>query len=231
MTPKKEIYLIWGREEDTYSDFENRLLDKTRPLLAREDLFSLKVSLTKTPPPKLSLIPFKRKKIAAVSVSWNKESLKTGDLFKDRFLYGKYEVDEAIPVSYEKSWEDGNYTPGICLLTLFRKKPGISWSTFLDRWHNGHTPLSLKIHPLWNYNRNVVVKSHLAQGDHWDGIVEEQFENQSDLLNPIKFFGNPLIMPYRMWQVYSDVNSFLEYNTVEPYFAHEIILKSPESNA
>src|SRR5210317_2196707 len=175
MTPKKEIYLIRGKEEDTYSDFENRLLDRARSLLATEDLVSLKVSLTKTPPPALSLIPFKRNKIAAISVSWNQDSLGSIEKFEEGSLLGKYQVDEAVPVAYEKYWEDGSYTPGICLLTLFRKKPGIPWSTFLDRWHNGHTPLSLKIHPLWNYNRNVVVKSLETQGEHWDGIVEEQF--------------------------------------------------------
>ena len=62
--------------------------------------------------------------------------------------------------------------------------------------------------------------------ENWDGIVEEQFKTRSDLLNPIRFFGHLSIMPYRMWQVYSDTKGFLEYHTIEPYFASEIHLKS-----
>ena len=38
---------------------------------------------------------------------------------------GAYEVEEALPVAYNKDWEDGETTPGICLLTLFRQKKGI----------------------------------------------------------------------------------------------------------
>ena len=231
MAPRKEIYLIRGTRNETYSEFEEALLNRAQSLLEDEGLVSLKVSLTRTPPPRLSLIPFKQNKVAVMSICWKDGSGSASELFNEIPLNGRYEVEEAVPVAYKKNWSDGSQTPGICLLTLFRKKPGISWSEFLDRWHNGHTPLSLKIHPLWNYNRNVVVKTLKEGGEHWDGIVEEQFATRSDLLNPIKFFGNPLIMPYRMWQVYADVNSFLEYKSVEPYFAQEIILKSSAPDA
>ncbi len=139
---------------------------------------------------------------------------------------GGYAVEEAIPVAYKKNWEDGTATPGICLLTLFRQKKGIDYNSFINRWHNGHTPLSLKIHPLWNYNRNVVMEKLTNTSSEWDGIVEEHFKTASDLLNPIKFFGNPFVMVYNMLRVYFDTNSFLDYKTIEPYFATEIWIKS-----
>ena len=142
---------------------------------------------------------------------------------------GAYEVTEAIPVQYKKTWADLEATPGICLFTLFKQRADISYEVFLDRWHNSHTPLSLKIHPLWNYNRNVVTEKLTPDSVQWNGIVEEQFRTKADLLNPIKFFGNPLIMPYRMWQVYADTKSFLDYKTIEPYFANELIIKSENS--
>jgi hypothetical protein len=97
---------------------------------------------------------------------------------------------------------------------------------FIHRWHNGHTPLSLKIHPLWNYNRNVVLEKLTNDSKEWDGIVEEHFKIKSDLLNPLKFFGNPIIMVYNMLRVYFDTKSFLDYKTIEPYFATEIWIKS-----
>lgn len=60
----------------------------------------------------------------------------------------------------------------------------------------------------------------------WDGIVEEHFRTSSDLLNPLKFFGNPLIMVYNMLRVYFDTKSFLDYKTIETYLATEIWIKS-----
>jgi hypothetical protein len=96
----------------------------------------------------------------------------------------------------------------------------------LDRWHNSHTPLSLKIHPLWHYNRNVVEEKLSKHSAKWDGVVEEHMRTRSELLNPFKFFGNPLVILQRMIHVYKDTKSFLDYNTIEPYLAKEYFLKS-----
>jgi hypothetical protein len=222
---KKEIYLLDGLENEDYTAFHKRVHALNKQILSLQSINSAKVTYTQSPPPALTIIPFKKKKVAAFSVVHD-ESNTILRLMKDHGAKSAYAVDEAIPVAYEKSWEDLTPTPGICLLTLFKKRKDLSFETFLDRWHYGHTPLSLKIHPLWNYNRNVVTKKILAESTPWDGIVEEQFRTTSDLLNPIKFFGNPFIMPYRMWQVYSDTRGFLDYSTIEPYFAIEVWIKS-----
>ena len=221
----KEIILIKGLENETYTQFSERILSFGKSLLEDKEITQVKISCTLNPPPKLSVIPFKKAKIAAISIySVNKESKKK--LLNASGLDGGYLVDEAIPVAYKKTWNDGTATQGVCLLTLFRQRKGIDYKTFIHRWYNGHTPLSLKIHPLWNYNRNVVMEKLTNTSSEWDGIVEEHFKTTSDLLNPIKFFGNPLIMVYNMLRVYLDTNSFLDYKTIEPYFATEIWIKS-----
>lgn len=222
---RKGIYLIEGLENESYRDFSKRVIALAQEAFKKEDLSKLKLVYTQGAPPILSIIPFKKKKIAAISL-FTKDEEKLPVLSDNRAFSGSYIVEEAIPVKYEKSWEDGKETPGICLFTLFKQKKGISYEQFIDTWHHSHTPLSLKIHPLWNYNRNVVTQKIMTNSAPWDGIVEEQFRTKSELLNPIKFFGNPLIMGYRMWQVYSDTNSFLDYKTIEPYFAKELIFKS-----
>jgi len=140
-------------------------------------------------------------------------------------LRGIYRVEEALPVAYEKSWPDGELTPGVCLLTLFTRKPGLDHATFLNRWHNSHTPLSLRIHPLWHYNRNVVRERLITSSEPWEGIVEEHFRKRSDLVNPFRFFGNPLRIVPNMIEVYNDTRTFLDYNTIETYFVREIIVK------
>jgi hypothetical protein len=225
---QKDIYLLRGVDTETYQEFSNRIIALGKEAASFPNVVTIKVVYTTGPPPAISIIPFKRKKIAAFSIQ-HTTGLPVHGMVSAKGFSGGYTAEEAIPVAYEKSWNDLTPTPGICLLTLFRKKKDISYTTFLDRWHNSHTPLSLKIHPLWNYNRNVAKTKLTTDTADWDGIVEEQFKTNADLLNPIKFFGNPLIMLYRMWQVYSDTKSFLDYKTIEPYFATELYIKSNSS--
>ena len=135
-------------------------------------------------------------------------------------------MTEALPVAYIKDWPDGEQTLGVCLLTLFSKKKNINYDTFIDRWHNSHTPLSLRYHPLWNYVRNVVDERLTPDAAIFDGIVEEQVRKTSDLLNPFKFFGHPLVILPRMLAVYVDTKSFIDYPSMETFLASEHIIKS-----
>lgn len=219
----KQIYLINGLESESYESFTARMMGLAESIVDRAEV--LKLTLTKAAPPLVSIIPFKKKKVAAFSVYSEREVL-LQELAQSPGFAGAYAAEEAIPRAYKRDWADKTFTPGICLFTLFKQKQDISYEAFIHFWHNVHTPLSLKILPLWNYNRNVVKQKRTEDSIHWDGIVEEQFKTQSDLLNPFKFFGNPLVMFYRMWQVYIDTKSFLDYDSIEPYFAHEIYIKS-----
>lgn len=221
----KEIYLIKGVPEESYDDFSKRLIFLAKSVSEEELIIETKLTFTKEPPPKVSIIPFKKNKIAAISLI-HKGGKLSERLTKEKGFSGAYVVEESIPVSYEKNWEDMEPTPGVCLLTLFKQKKGIDYNVFIDRWHNSHTPLSLKIHPLWHYNRNVVLKKLTPDSENWDGIVDEHMRTRSELLNPFKFFGNPLVIIPRMINVYTDTKSFLDYKTIEPYLTCEICIKS-----
>lgn len=196
-----------------------------KSLLSESGHTQIKITYTAEAPPKISIIPFKKSKLAAISI------IKEGNTIEEKLITekgfsGAYLVDEAIPVSYKKNWKDMETTPGICLLTLFKQKKRIKYETFIDRWHNSHTPLSLKIHPLWHYNRNVVNEKMTTDSASWDGIVDEHMRTKSELLNPFKFFGNPLVIIPRMLNVYLDTKSFLDYKSIEPYLTREIYIKS-----
>lgn len=222
---RKEIYLVKGIQDETYQQFSNRILLLANTAGKDKEVVELKIVFTHEAPPRLSVIPFKKNKIAAISIlSRKEESYEL--LLNEPGFSGVYLAEEALPVVYTKDWDDGTTTPGICLLTLFRQKKGIDYNTFLHRWHNGHTPLSLKIHPLWHYNRNVLKKKLTNSSAEWNGIVEEHLRTRSELLNPAKFFGNPFIMVYNMIRVYFDTKSFLDYKTIEPYLTAEIHVKS-----
>ena len=222
---QKEIYIIRGLPSEDYKIFKDRIFRLSEDVLEKAGPEKLKICLTLHKPPRISIIPFKKNKIAVLSIYRDKGPvLKT--LTEAEGYAGGYAVEEAIPVSYSKSWDDGKSTPGECLLTLFHKKPGIDQNTFIKRWHEGHTPLSLKLHPLWNYNRNVVQGVLTDKSAWYDGIVEEQVQKASDLLNPFVFFGPPLKVPIHMYQVFMDTRSFIDMKRIETYLASEFHLKS-----
>ena len=221
---QKEIYLLRGSDSESYSSFKDRIFEIAENALTALDPSALSLTLTEQPPPRISVIPFRRKKVAALSL-YRQSPVPAGKLLAAEGFSGAYRVAEAFPVAYDRNWENGQVTPGICLLTLFLKKKNIDYDTFIDRWHNGHTPLSPRLHPLWHYNRNVVNKKLTEDSADCDGIVEEHFRKPSDLLNPMRFFGNPVTMIYHMLEVYFDTISFLDYPSIEPYLAQEYHFK------
>jgi hypothetical protein len=221
----KTIYIVKGLPDEDYKQFEKRMFSLAERITSLVKPDTLKLNLTLEAPPILSVIPFSRLMVAAFSVT-GKTSEPIHAISETGGYNGTYQVEEAVPVSYVKEWEDGTPTPGTCMLTLFRRKPGLDDETFLRRWHDGHTPLSLRLHPLWNYNRNVVT---CASGDSrvpHEGIVEEQFLTKAELLNPFRFFGPPLKTPLHMLQVLKDSRSFIDMKTIEIYLTTEFHLKS-----
>ena len=223
----KQIYLIRGivteESDGGYERFSDRVQKIAQSILDQHELERLSYTITEERPPSVSVVPFGKSKIASISL-WHSDDSFFSDLTKAEGFAGAFKVREDLPVKYDLNWQDSK-TPGICLLTLFRKKKGIKYDDFIDRWHNGHTPLSLKLHPLWHYSRNVVNSSAETSLDHYDGIVEEHTRTERELLNPFKFFGNPLMIIPNMLRVYIDVRGFLDYGSIEPYLTREYILK------
>jgi len=217
---EKIIYLVNGTLSESYEQFKNRVFEALSFLVNSENPAALKLVLTEFAPPGISIIPFRKQKVASVSV-FQEHKVPSDSICRMEGFSGVYSVTEALPVAYTKVWSDGEATPGVCLFTLFNQKKDISYTTFIDRWHNSHTPLSLKLHPLWNYSRNVVNEKLTANSAIWDGIVEEHFRTRADLLNPFKFFGNPLTILPNMLKVYADTKSFLDFKNLETYLATE----------
>ena len=221
----KTIYIVKGLPGEDYKQFEKRMFTLASGITTRLRPDTLKLNLTLEAPPRISVIPFSRLKVAAFSVT-GKTSEQYHTIAETGGYTGAYQVEEAVPVSYMKEWEDGAPTPGVCMLTLFRRKPGLDDETFIRRWHDGHTPLSLRLHPLWNYNRNVVTGTPEEHSVPFEGIVEEQFRIRSELLNPFRFFGPPLKTPLHMLQVLKDSRSFIDMRSIEIYLTTEFHLKS-----
>lgn len=188
----------------------------------------LQLTVTEEPPPRLSFFPFKRQPIAIFNVYDRVgDPSRYAEVLKSRASsVSGYEVDEAYPVPYVRGWRDGEPTPSPILLTMLRKKPGVSPEEFISRWHDGHTPLSLQIHPLWYYQRNVVRQPITEGADTSDGIVLEACRTRGELLNPARFFGGALKMLPNMLRVANDIRGFLDMKKTETFYATEYHLRS-----
>lgn len=220
----KCIYLLRSTDEEAYGSFGARMRELGDTLARHPRVQALKYLVTEEAPPRLSIIPFRSGRLAAFSLYQQEREVVPG-LQDHPELRGIYLADEAFPVKYDKNWHHGEPTPGICLLTLFRRKPALDYERFLHRWHNGHTPLSLRLHPLWHYCRNVLEEKLHPESEDWDGLVDEYFTSRSALLNPYRFFGNSPLFLFHMWEVYKDVKGFLDYKSTETYLATEYHLK------
>jgi hypothetical protein len=185
----------------------------------------LKVTFTAEEPPRLSVMPFRRDRLALVSL-WDEASPEAAVARWNALLQGEgaaagYRVVESLPRAYARDWPDGRDTPGGSMLTLLHRRAGLTDAEFLRRWHEGHSPLALGIHPLWNYVRNVVASPALPGSPPLDGIVEEQVRTRGELLDPTRFFGGWLRMLPSMLRVYRDVRGFLDLAAIENYLVTE----------
>ncbi len=211
--------IIRGKKDESYTAFHQRIR-KTIDALNAIDPGSLYYTITLEKPPKTSVIPFSKEKLALISINTDDDTFL--DFFQGTDGYaGSFKVTEALPIVYDKDWPDGEATPGVCLLTLFRQKKSIDYETFIDRWHNGHTPLTLKIHPIYHYNRNEVTEVLGNPPVLYDGIVEEHCRTRKELMNPFKFFAKSGFAPVNMIKTYFDVNSFIDYKSIETYLVSE----------
>jgi hypothetical protein len=221
------MYVLRGNGE-SHQAWANRMRNEVSQRLLGLEPSRLQLTVTEAPPPKLSLFPFKSQPIAIFNVydDTNDPSRFSEALQNAASSVSGYEVEEAYPVPYDKAWSDGEPTPSPILLTMLRKKTGISDGEFIERWHDGHTPLSLVVHPLWYYQRNVIRGPVTEGAEPSDGIVLEACRTRNDLLNPTRFFGGALKMVPNMVRVANDIKGFLDMKKTETFYATEYHLRS-----
>ena len=138
-----------------------------------------------------------------------------------------YLVTESVPRDYDRrTWPDGARTPGVKLVTLFEQPARLTYEQFIERWHGSHTPLSLEIHPMWCYVRNVVARRLTADGPDWKGIVDEQFRTPEDLTDPSRFYGVSGDWKQNIQRVLADCREFLDLERIQTVVMSEYIVRS-----
>jgi hypothetical protein len=217
-------YLLRAPPAERVEAFRDRVLATGERLRANRPA-RLKLTFTAEEPPRVSVMPFRRDRLALVSL-WDEAApgataARWNEILESEGAVAGYRVDESVPREYRRDWPEGQDTPGGSMLTLLHRRPGLTDAEFLRRWHDGHSPLTLEIHPLWNYVRNVVAAPVMSGSPPLCGIVEEQFRTRAELLHPARFFGGWSRMVPNMLRVYLDVRRFLDLAALENYLVTE----------
>ncbi|RMF15805.1 MAG: hypothetical protein D6761_07255 [Candidatus Dadabacteria bacterium] len=115
-------------------------------------------------------------------------------------------------------------SPAVVLLTLLRRARGLDDATFLHEWHDRHTPLAMRVHPLQGYVRNVIDPATAHSPDPPDGIVEEQYADARTIARPWRMFGHngAWRSAANMWRVWRHVRTFLDLDRAENWLMHQV---------
>lgn len=223
---KLQLLLRGSRGADP-ARFAERVRSVIVPRILEREPRGLKLGLADRRPPRLGVVPMRREAMGLVSIwpSPGDERLEPWlTLARDAVHRASaYRVEESVPRMYRRDWPDGQDTPGVGLLTLFRRRRGLSRAELVRRWHDGHTPLALAIHPLWAYVRNVVIEGEPPL----DAIVEEHFAHPDDLLDPARFFGGALRMVPNMTRIGADIAGFIDLASLQSFLVTEHHVRTP----
>jgi hypothetical protein len=141
-----------------------------------------------------------------------------------------YLVTESVPLAYaQRTWPDGERSPGVKQVTMFDKRADIDDTQFFARWHGSHTPLTFEVHPVCLYVRHAVARAVTDGAPRWRGIVEEGLREVEDLTDPMRYFsagGSPDALEHNVKRVMDDVSTFLDLESVESYPTAEYILRT-----
>lgn len=228
---EKLVYLLWKRAEEPIERFRARLLGDAAPKLVADGALALTANvadLHERLGPKSPLVVGEGRTISASVSLWLQSHDARGTVeatlcgVADR-LHG-YLVTESVPLrSADRTWSDGEPSPGVTLWTAFPKPERLDDEAFFAHWYGSHTPLSFEIHPLWQYVRNAVARPLTPGAPPWRAIVEERFRGLDEILDLKRFFGGDLANVKR---ALDDLAAFTDMATMNTTPMSEFIVKS-----
>jgi hypothetical protein len=106
----------------------------------------------------------------------------------------------------------------LCLVTLFRRLPGLSDDELFAIWHGSHTPLTFEIHPFNLYLRNLVARVLTPGAPPFEAIVEEGVAQDRDLLDLDRLYGaadDPELTRRNIERISGDAKRFIDFTSLQ----------------
>ncbi len=228
---EKLVYLLWKREAETIERFREALLGGVANRLLEGGARALVVNVAdlhdriggKSP-----MVVGEGRTIGASVSLWLDSHDSHGPLESTlgsvaARIHG-YLVTESVPLRCpDRTWADGERSPGVTLWTAFPKPDRLDDETFFAHWYGSHTPLSFEIHPLWQYVRNAVARPLTPGAPPWRAIVEERFRSLDDVLDMKRLFGGDLSNVKRAMD---DLAAFTDMATMNTTPMSEYVVRS-----
>jgi hypothetical protein len=212
----------------TRQQFKDFIINTLIPSIMKRKPDNCKLTISALEQPTVTILPLKRNAFAMISLTGVDPAaiLKELKLHQnaDRSIYG-YEVHESPYLLSERTWDYGMETPGLILLTMFQQKQGLERKKFMQIWFGEHSPMSIIVHPLKNYIRNVVIGHETGNAPKIDAIVEEHFGEDRYLLNPVRMFGGIKKFLPAMLAVQRHVSTFINMSNIRNYICKEYLFK------
>jgi uncharacterized protein (TIGR02118 family) len=93
-----------------------------------------------------------------------------------------YAVAERVQIDYERTWPDGEPSPGVRRMSFLHRADGISREEMSAHWSDVHAPLARVHHPaIWRYVQNTVVEPLTPGAPDIDAVAELHFRSREDL--------------------------------------------------
>lgn len=128
-----------------------------------------------------------------------------------------------------RDWAPGERSPGVTVLTVFDKKPGLDDATFYDHWYGHQTPMSAAMQPRVRYVRNAVVRGVTPGAPPLRAIVEEAWPTVAHLTDPSLFFGaaTDAEMGENIRVMLDSMKVFADASTLRTFTMSEYLLGQP----
>jgi hypothetical protein len=104
------------------------------------------------------------------------------------------------------------------LVTLFRRKPGLTDDELFAIWHGSHTPLTFEIHPFNLYLRNLVARVLTPGAPRFEAIVEEGVADDRDLLELGRLYGagdDADLLRRNIEHISGDAKRFIDFTSLQ----------------
>lgn len=103
----------------------------------------------------------------------------------------QYTVTESVPQPRQRTWSDGERTPGMTHFSWFPKPNRLTDEEFFHGWHDVHTPSTSALHPYRaEYERNSVARVLTPGSPPVRVLVAERWEKVEDHLDPDRLFSS-----------------------------------------
>jgi uncharacterized protein (TIGR02118 family) len=185
----KYISLLRRADGENRATYHSNLLQAGRELAHMKGVERLIIDLVDVPPEEAGLRPGGQPAFDAVLELWTADDA-TADscrLAIQESAGGEanlYRASEFIERDYDRTWPDGEVSPGIKSFYLALKRADITHEQMARHWGETHAPLALKHHVgMWRYARNVFDEALTPDAPNWDGVAELHFRSSDDLIN------------------------------------------------